>query len=306
MAIDALRERDRRTTEFFGGEGQHRLRRTQALIVGVGGLGSALAQHLALLGVTKIVLADDECLDESNRNRFIGATIDDSVGTPKVQIVARLISQIDRAISVTTLQNQLFSREVFEAVREADWVFGCFDSDGPRAVLNELAVAYDKPYIDLASDVPEHGAFGGHIISVLDGNGCLACLGVLDPDELRSFFSTDDLRAADARIYGVDPTDLDERGPSVSPMNGVVAALAASEFMLGVTGMRRPKTNIQYRGHIPSVRISSDKPQIDCPICNQRATGSVAEVERFLALDYVRERREKQTAMSCAAEVTNS
>lgn len=296
MAIDTLRERDRRTTEFFGGAGQHRLRKANALIVGVGGLGSAVAQHLALLGVMRIGLADDECLDETNRNRFIGATADDAVGTPKVQIVQRLITQIDPAIAVEAIQHQLLSNEVFQAVREADWVFGCFDEDGPRAVLNELAVAYDKPYTDLASDVPEHAAFGGHVITVIDGNGCLSCLGVLDQDQLREFFSTDDFLEADARIYGVERSSLDQRGPSVSPMNGVVAALGAAEFMVGVTGMRVPRGAIQYRGHIPSVRVSKDEPQIDCPICSSRGIGSNAEVERYLHLTHIRDRRSRAVA----------
>lgn len=297
MAIHELKERDTRNAEFFGGFGQQRLFASNVLVVGVGGLGSALAQHLALLGVMNISLADDEQLDETNRNRFIGATVDDPVpGTYKVDIADRLIQSIDRRISVMPLRHQLLSPEVFQAVRECEWVFGCFDEDGPRAILNELAVAYDKKYIDLASDVPERGVFGGRVITVTRENGCLACMDVLDQNDLRRFFSTDDALAAEDKIYGVKRSELKVRGPSVSPMNGVVASLGASDFMVAVTGMRPPVRQIQYQGQIPVVRLNIDPPRANCPICALRGKGATAEAERYLALEHVKERRAKKIA----------
>ena len=48
-------------------------RQAKVTLIGVNGLGSPLAQHLALLGVGSVTLVDDEELDETNRNRFIGA-----------------------------------------------------------------------------------------------------------------------------------------------------------------------------------------------------------------------------------------
>jgi molybdopterin/thiamine biosynthesis adenylyltransferase len=292
MAIINLEERDIRSVEFFGAVGQQRLLSARAAVIGVGGLGSALAQHLALLGVMHITLADDEELDETNRNRFVGATVDDPVpGTLKVDIAARLVRSIDRRITVVPLAVQLLSGQVFQAVRECDWVFGCFDEDGPRAILNELAVAYDKTYMDLASDVPETGTFGGHIITVTSENGCLKCMDVLDQKDLRRFLSTDEALADEDRIYGINREALNGRGPSVAPMNGVVASLAASEFMAGVTGMRSPKGHIEYRGQLPSVRVRNDPPHSDCPICSLRGMGAVAEVERYLELRHVNERR---------------
>jgi molybdopterin/thiamine biosynthesis adenylyltransferase len=292
MAMMQLEERDKRSAEFFGGLGQQRLFSSRVVIIGVGGLGSALAQHLALLGVMHITLADDEYLDDTNRNRFIGATVDDPIpGTRKVEIVARSVRSIDRRINVVDLPYQLLSREVFEAVRECDLVFGCFDEDGPRAILNELAIAYDKTYIDIASDVPEAGSFGGHIIAVTSENGCLRCMDVLDQNDLRRFLSTDESLADEDKIYGIKRAELEGRGPSVSPMNGVVASLAASEFMVSVTGMRSPRRHIEYRGQLPSVRVRSDLPRPNCPICAQRGKGALSEVERYLSLKHVLDRR---------------
>ena len=72
---------------LFGEAGQQKLRASTVLIAGVGGLGSPLAQHMALLGVRKVILVDAEELDETNRNRFVGARFDDPVpGSLKVSL----------------------------------------------------------------------------------------------------------------------------------------------------------------------------------------------------------------------------
>ncbi|NNM77117.1 ThiF family adenylyltransferase [Sphingomonas sp. ID1715] len=291
-----IRERDQRNVELFGAKGQLRLKQANALIVGAGGLGSPLAQHLALLGVGNIAAADDEELSETNRNRFVGAFHSDSVpGTLKVDIIGRLIHAIDPSIAYQGIPHSLLSAEVFQAVRQADWVFGCFDEDGPRMILSELSIAYDKPYFDLASDVPMNGVYGGRVTLSQRGTGCLKCLGLLDQADIRAFFATDDANEARDRIYGIDRSLLDERGPSVSPINGVVAALAATEFMVAVTQMRPPTPNLEYRGHQSKVVVSVDSPQPDCPICAMRGRGSEAQVERYLSLDYLRERRARKT-----------
>ena len=75
------------------------------------------------------------------------------------------------------------------AIEGADYVFGCVDNDGVRFFINEACVAYEKPLIDLASDVPEPGVFGGHVAITTGNHGCLHCLDLLDPDEVRRYFS---------------------------------------------------------------------------------------------------------------------
>jgi molybdopterin/thiamine biosynthesis adenylyltransferase len=213
----------------------------------------------------------------------------------KVEILARLIQEIDPSINDRAIPKALLSAEVFQAAREADWVFGCFDEDGPRVVLNELCVAYDKPYVDLASDVISSEVYGGRVTISASGSGCLKCLDVFDPDDVRRYFSTEDQIEAIGKIYGVDKVHLAESGPSVSPFNGVVAALAATEFMVAVTGLRAPITQINYRGDHAKVMVGTNLPAADCALCATRGHGSTAEVERYLNLDHVIARRAKKT-----------
>lgn len=284
-----------RNIRLFGEEGQRKLRATNVAVIGVGGLGSPLVQHLALLGVGGITPVDDEELDETNRNRFIGARHDDPVpGSPKVELAARLVREIDPTIRVTPVRASLLSEEAFAAVRQADWVFGCFDEDGPRSILNELCAAYAKDYVDLALDVPEAGVYGGRVCVAWQGGGCLHCLDVLDPRDVEAYLSTDAEKAGRAAIYGVPVDALRETGPSVSPINGVVAALAATEFMVAVTGMRKPQRLINYYGHVP--KLTTAKPKPDCYYCKGiRGKPQDADAERFLRMPHLRERRGQQT-----------
>ena len=287
--MSALPARYDRNIRLFGEDGQRKLRATKVVIAGVGGLGSSLAQHMALLGAGQVALVDDEELDETNRNRFIGARHADPVpGGPKVVLAARHICEINPDVTVIPIQFNLVTPEAFAAIREADWVIGCFDDDGPRFILNELCAAYAKPYIDLASGVPEDGAYGGRVCVAIDGQGCLHCLDQLDLKDVRGYLATEEQRTREAAIYGVPVAALGRTGPSVSPINGVVASLAATEFMVAVTGMRAPTRLLEYRGQISKVVVNTDLPRPDCYYCKGlRGTGAAADVERYLKMPHL-------------------
>jgi hypothetical protein len=289
--MSEIRKRDHRSTLLFGAEGQRKLRGTSAVVVGDGGLGSALIEHLALLSVGKITEIDAEELDETNRNRFIGARIADTIpGTLKVSISDRLVREIDPDIMSIPVPEELVSERAFEAVKAADWIFGCFDDDGPRAILNDLTAAYAKPYVDLASDVPEPGIYGGRVCVSLNGDGCLDCLGLLDRRDVRRYLQTAEERKAEDAIYGISKMALERKGPSVSPINGVVAGLAAVEFMVAVTGLRAPTRLQEYRGQDSKVVVVADRPRPDCPRCKGTWNAGIsADVERYLRIPHLRQ-----------------
>lgn len=280
---------------LFGAEGQARLRATRVAVVGVGGLGSPIVQHLALLGVGEILLIDPEELDDTNRNRFVGAKAADPVpGSPKVSLAARLVVEINPEVAVTPVPYGLVSPQSFNALKAADWVIGGFDHDGPRFILNEICAAYAKPYIDLASDVPEAGVYGGHVCVAYDGQGCLSCLDLLDMAAVERYLASPQERAAKDAIYGIARAALAEKkGPSVSPINGVVAALGATEFMVAVTGMRRPRLFLNYYGHFGKASDASAtarKPY--CHFCQEiRGKADEAELDRYLRITHLRQNR---------------
>ncbi len=263
-----------RNIHFFGKQGQEILKSVRVAVVGVGGLGTHVVQQLSLLGVGGLILIDNEELERTNLNRYVGARYDDPIpGTRKVDLGERIANSIDPSICVKKVFGTLLSEQSFEEIVKADYVFGCVDNDSTRFILNELCSAYCLPYFDLASDIKMGHplSYGGRVTVVWDGNGCVYCLNVLDI-----------IRERDA-IYGVKRSLLAEAGPSVVSINGVVASVAVTEFAVGVTGIRKPRRNITYYGHFGKATDSMDEPHADCYYCNSiRGIKDKADIKRYI------------------------
>jgi molybdopterin/thiamine biosynthesis adenylyltransferase len=282
LVMSGIDPRFERNIRLFGTDGQRRLRSAHVAIVGAGGIGSHVIQQLALLGVGKIVVIDHEQISTTNKNRYIGATNEDPVpGTDKVNVARRLVQSIDPTTAVEAICDNLLSGSAFGAVRRSSHIFGCVDADGPRFVLNDIATAYGIPLIDSATDVSD-GRFGGRIVTNWDGKGCLFCLDELDQNAVQIFLENSEERLNREAIYGIPNEALDQTGPSVVSVNGAVASLAVTEFMLGCTGMRAPVRFLNYDGL--SARISPRKQDArpGCPYCSQWGIRDRADTNRYL------------------------
>ena len=78
---------------------------------------------------------------------------------------------------------------------------------------------------------------------------------------------SDDQLKVESRIYGLRTDDLDNTGPSVIGLNGVVASLAVMEWMAWTTGLRFPNALLEYRGAVGAVFVSTDAPREGCYYC---------------------------------------
>lgn len=227
-------------------------------------------------------LIEPEKLDSTNLNRYVGARHDD-VGKYKTEIAERMIKEIDPEIEVELITAPLESEKAFEAIKAGDIVLSGFDHDGPRFILNELCVAYDKPLIDMASDVPEAGVYGGRVAVVKKGHGCLYCMDLLDMEDVRKYLTPGEQIENEAAVYGIGKEHLKQgTGPSVISINGVVASLGVTEFMAMMTGLRESFRLINYYGHTGKVVQSKDEPHKNCPYCEKRGVRQRAEVERYI------------------------
>jgi molybdopterin/thiamine biosynthesis adenylyltransferase len=256
---------------LFGTEGQRRIATTKIAIVGLGGLGSHVAQQLAYLGVVDYALIDFDVVRESNLNRLIGATdADVREETPKTRVAERSVRSIQPRATINPINEPVAMAE--HAIAGADVVFGCVDRDIHRLEITRIASTYAKPYVDAATDVLGEGTelvYGGRVI-FCDGTRCLVCLPeLLDQDQIARDRLSPQQLDAHRRIYGVASELLDGSGPSVVSINGVVASLAVTEFMVAVTGLRQPAAQLIYRAERGIVRSSSDEPSADCYYCTR-------------------------------------
>jgi len=134
--------------------------------------------------------------------------------------------------------------------------------------------------MDLATEIvpgddDEELVYGGRIVFSHDGKGCLVCLGIIDPAELAREQMSPEQRAERDRLYGLNPDEVGDSGPSVVTINGVVASLACTEALMFLTGLREPARQLTYLGHNSVVRKNSTEGRVDCLYCHQwRATQS--------------------------------
>lgn len=255
---------------LFGSAGQRKIATTKVAIIGLGGLGSHVAQQLGYLGVADYGLVDPDVVTDSSMNRLVGA-VDTDVAkqTTKIVVADRTIKAINPEAAVRLVDAKVEAAEVEAVIAAADVVFGCLDRDLPRLKLIELCARYAKPLFDLASDTggeDDEIWYGGRVV-LCNGSGCLVCFDLLDQQEIARDSMSPGQREAHDRIYGVKRTALDGTGPMVVSVNGVVASLAVTEFMVYVTGLREPAAQLVYRGERGIVTKSVDRPEPGCCYC---------------------------------------
>ncbi len=278
--ISTISERLNRQVLMFGEKGQARLRNVCAGVVGCGGTGSALAQLLAMLGVRDMVLVDDDVVEESNRNRLMGTTAADAIRKePKVNLARRVARRIDPGIRIRRVNLPVQSAEAIEALKQCDILFGCTDGHGSRLILNQLAVQYLIPYMDLGCGIQAGDTVnyvGGQVATVLPGGFCLSCIDRIDrvaaAQELGDEISK---RRFTARGY---IKDSDMPTPSVAFLNHMVAALAVNEFVCLWLGVR-PVRQLLYFDLIGNkTTIANSGKNESCLTCQDYGMGNLLPI----------------------------
>jgi hypothetical protein len=255
-------------------------------VVGVGGLGSHVAQQLAYLGVRTFALIDHNRTTLTNTNRLVGSDVVDArAKRPKVAVVARMIERIQPGAEIALVPEPFVSETGFAALQASTLVIGCMDDDASRLILNEFCQTYERPYLDVATDVDPGPPvrFGGRMLYSVDGEQCVYCKDLLDPDAIQSAFSTPGQRRDAEHIYGVPRAVLAGTGPAVVSLNGLLASAAVTELMAEVTGLRSAVRHLEYVGRTGVLVANRDAPRSDCYYCKGvRGTGRSADVERYV------------------------
>jgi molybdopterin/thiamine biosynthesis adenylyltransferase len=263
-------ERYSRNATFLSQDDQDRVAQMCVGIVGLGGLGSHVAQQLAYLGVKRFDLIDPDVVTVSSLNRLVGSKPADAAHSmQKVQVARRTILSIQEDASVEICAKVIRSAQARDLVSGCDVVFGCVDRSLARVQLTDACSRFAVPLFDLASDTQadESFEFGGRVV-LCDGNRCVVCLELLDQEEMNLDLMTPGQRAEHDRIYGIDRSNLLTFGPMVVSVNGVVASLAVTEFLAFVTGFRSVFPILSYRGDLGRISRSIDQPQPDCYYCH--------------------------------------
>ena len=100
--------------------------------------------------------------------------------------------------------------------------------------------------------------------------GCLICFKEIDVLGIQQELAGALARRDRETIYGLPKNELDEKGPSVVSINGVVASLAVTEFLVAVTGVRsKPRRLLTYRANLGIVTQGKTPSTADCYYCTE-------------------------------------
>lgn len=130
--------------------GQKALGSAQILIVGLGGLGSAVALYLAASGIGHLVLADNDKVELSNLPRQIIYRNTD-VGVPKALAATRAITALNPDCQVVPVAKRLTSSSLDDYCVKADLVVDCTDNFSTRSELNAACLKHKRPLVSAAA-----------------------------------------------------------------------------------------------------------------------------------------------------------
>ncbi len=248
----STRERERYARHLvlpqLGEEGQRHLKSARALIVGVGGLGSAIALYLAGAGIGRIGVVDADTVSFSNLQRQVlhgEGTLDH----PKVESAAERLADLNADIAVELFPERFDRTSGRRIAADYDLVIDGTDNFETRYAINDVCLALRIPYV--------YGAIfrleGQVSLLGIDGGPCYCCL-FPEPPAPETV-----LPGAQAGILGAVP--------------GTIGTLQATEAIKWIAGVGVPLVGrlLVYDAAAMRFEEIAIEANPDCPACGGNA-----------------------------------
>ncbi len=138
-----------RTISAWGEKTQEDLSRIRVGIVGLGSVGSIVAEILSRTGISNFTLIDFDGVEEKNLDRLTNVFKKD-IGRSKVDAIYDAIKRSGTSpkIKIKKIEYSVCEKEGFKAALDCDLLFSCVDRPWPREVLNFIAYSHMIPVID--------------------------------------------------------------------------------------------------------------------------------------------------------------
>ncbi|MCM8748002.1 ThiF family adenylyltransferase [Thermomicrobiaceae bacterium CFH 74404] len=231
----------------IGREGQRRLREARVCIIGIGALGTHVADQLARAGAGFLRLVDRDVPELTNLQRqvlFDEADVESA--TPKAIAAARRLGAINHEVELEPVVDDVNPYNVERLISDVDVVIDGSDNFELRYLLNDASVKLGRPWI-YGGVIATHGT----TMTIIPGETpCLRCVFPEPPPP------------------GAAPT-CDTAGV-LGPAVAVIGALQAVEAIKLLTGNRDARsrwlTSFDVWTH-ELVRIDLPARNPECPTC---------------------------------------
>lgn len=224
-------------------EAQEKLKLSNVLIVGCGGIGCTAAELLTRAGVGKITLIDFDSIEISNLQRQTAFSTQD-IGFYKAEILAKRLKQINVNIVIEYRIAKLDETNAEVMIGQQDLVLDGSDRFTTRYLVNQKCKQLNVPLIS-ASAI----GFQGQLF-MIDGHS--ACYECLFP---RGEQVDENLRCADTGVLATVPN--------------VMASLQAHHALLYLGLSKTPLLQklLLWDGLTMQQRLLAFNHDEDCPIC---------------------------------------
>ncbi len=235
--------------ERIGADGQARISRAHAVVVGCGALGSTIANTLARAGVGRLTLIDSDSVELSNLQR---QTLYDeahaAAATPKAEAAAERLGQINAAIEIEPVVARLDAGTIAELVGRPDVLLDGTDNFPTRYLLNDYCVSEGLSWI-----------YGG----------VAAAYGVAMPILPRT---TPCLRCVFPEAPPPEYAPTADTVGILAPIAHLIASIEAAEALKVLSGHPEAIRSLLYtvdlwEGTFGAVRLPGPEPA--CPCCGQ-------------------------------------
>ncbi|TRW49651.1 molybdopterin-synthase adenylyltransferase MoeB [Aliidiomarina halalkaliphila] len=225
-------------------EGQERLVAARVLIVGLGGLGNAVAPYLAAAGVGTLFLADADVVELSNLQRQILFKNSD-IGRAKVTACAEHLTAQNPDIQIHQLNQRVDQGLLNELLPSIDVVVDCTDNLETRNLLNAACYAHQVGLVSGAA-IRMEGQIT--VLPMTQGAPCYQCFS--------RFFGEQELSCMTAGV--------------LSPIVGVIGTMQALETIKLITGIGQSLTGrlLHFDGAEGEWQCFKFVQDPNCPVCN--------------------------------------
>ncbi len=230
----------KRTVTVWGKENHAILARLRIGIVGLGSVGSMVAENLARMGLQNFVLLDFDEVQPHNLDRLLGATTDD-IGKLKINVAEREIRKSATAekVEVQKIPFSVAEEAGYRAALDCDVLFSCVDRPRPRYMLNHFAYSHLIPVIDGGIAVrfkrEEFSGVDWQLQTVGPTRPCLACIGAFDQGDVAT--ETEGKLDDPSYLQGLADDHRFKRNENVFPFSSNLASLEVLQLVALVTGI---------------------------------------------------------------------
>ena len=225
-----------------GGVGQRKLKAGNVVIVGAGGIGSAVIPALAGAGVGKLTIIDDDVVEFANLHRQPLFRESDA-GHSKAELAAAFVQRLNHLVAERPFRERIDAANAQSLLSGHNLVIDGSDNFATRLAVSDACVVLGLPLVSAAA-VQFQGQVG-----LFRSKPCYRCF-------VGDAFDSDDCdNCAELGVLG-----------ALTATVGSFAALLAINFILGIGGGQSGHIHL-FDGEKLSWRAISIPPDRACRAC---------------------------------------